>query len=557
MSSAGTSTRVVRTAVVRVATLSAVLAALLHAPALWHGFLNWDDNRFITANPLFAAGGWTYVRAALTQVQFDAYHPLHLLSYLPDRWLWPGSAAGFHALSLALFALDALLLFQLARRHASLAAAAAAVLLFAAHPLTVEPVEWISARKDLLATAFFAGALLIEDARDAESPRASGLGVALFVAALLSKSAALCLPPILWCWLVWMRRAPARAAAWRAAPYALIALVEAIAVLVIWRAHQMIPQRPTTALIDVPATIATYARRMVWPADLAAIYPAAMPAAVVAAVLAVAGAAIAIARWRRLPGAARFALLAFLFALAPVANLVPVVFRFADRYAFLALAVLVPPAAVGLDALARRGRRARALPLVVVAVAAAAVALELGTLRLGAAWGDSRKLWAHTTSAQPDAFLARLKYGETLREQHEWTRASAEYRQSVRLRPDSPLGYVGLFFLYATRAEADGKIAPGTAAGWLRELGAAIDDRRRFASLIQRVPRAACLECADTLLLLDLRRWPRPDDVLLESARAALAEGAPDVALVLLSQARDPSSPAWQTLAAEAQRAGK
>ena len=72
----------------------AVLAVALHFGALGQGFVNWDDNRFITANPLFSAGGWSYVRAALTQIQFEAYHPLHLLSYLPDRWLWSQSPAG-------------------------------------------------------------------------------------------------------------------------------------------------------------------------------------------------------------------------------------------------------------------------------------------------------------------------------------------------------------------------------------------------------------------------------------------------------------------------------
>jgi hypothetical protein len=100
----------------------AVLAAALAATALGQGFVNWDDNRFITANPLFAAVGWIYVRAALTRIQFDAYHPLHLLSYLPDRWLWPQNPAGFHAVNLILFALDVFLLFRLARRHACLPA---------------------------------------------------------------------------------------------------------------------------------------------------------------------------------------------------------------------------------------------------------------------------------------------------------------------------------------------------------------------------------------------------------------------------------------------------
>jgi len=529
-------------------------AALLHARALGDAFVNWDDNRFITANPLFAAGGWGYVRAALTRVQFDAYHPLHLLSYLPDRWLWRDSPAGFHALNLLLLAVGAALLFALCRRVAGSGAAAVATLLFAAHPLTVEPVEWVSGRKDLLAAAFFLGALLVEDARPLERTRPAAAGLALFVAALLSKSSALCLPPILWCWLVWMRGASPRAAAWRTAPYAALAAIEAVLVVTIWRTHQMIPPRPTAAAIDVLATLATYGRRLLWPSDLAPLYPDLMPAPALSA--AVAGAALiaAAVSWRRWAAPARFALAAFLLALLPVANLVPVVFRFADRYAFLALVVLAPPAAAGLDALFRQRGLPRAAALGGAAVAAAALALT--TVRLGTGWRESRALWERATAAQPAAFMAHLKYGETLREAGDWSGAVREYQAAVRLRPDSSLGYVALFYLYAKRAEAEGRLPSGSGDRWLRQLGAAIDDRARFDRLIAEVPHGACPPCANTLLLLNLRRWPRSDERLLAAGRAAVDAGLPDVALVFLSQARDQSAPAWVGLLAATRRAG-
>ncbi|HVT09075.1 MAG TPA: hypothetical protein VHO67_16560 [Polyangia bacterium] len=528
-------------------------AALLHARALGDGFVNWDDNRFITANPLFAAGGWTYVRAALTRVQFDAYHPLHLLSYLPDRWLWRDSPAGFHALNLLLLAVGAALLFTLCRRVAGSGAAAFATLLFAAHPLTVEPVEWVSGRKDLLAAAFFLGTLLIEDARPLERTRPSAAGLVLFVAALLSKSSALCLPPVLWCWLVWMRGASTHAAARRAAPYAALAAIGAVLVVTIWRSHQMIPPRPTAAGIDVLATLATYARRLLWPSDLAPLYPDTMPAPVLSAAVAGAALVAAAVTWRRWPAPARFALGAFLLALLPVANLVPVVFRFADRYAFLALVVLAPPAAVGLDALLRRRGLPRAAALGGGAVAAGALAFT--TIQLGAGWRESRALWERATAAQPAAFMGRLKYGETLREAGDWSGAVREYQAAVRLRPDSSLGYVALFYLYAKRAEAEGRLPSGAADRWLGRLGAAIDDRARFDRLIAEVPHGACPPCANTLLLLNLRRWPRPDDRLLAAARTAVDAGLPDIALVFLSQARDQSAPAWLDLLAAARGA--
>ncbi len=531
----------------------ALLAAALHAGALGHGFLNWDDNRFITGNPLFADGGWAYVRAALSQVQFDAYHPLHLLSYLPDRWLWPQSPAGFVAVDLALFALDVFLLVQLARRHACLPGAAVAALLFAAHPLCVEPALWISARKDLLAMVFFLGVFLLEDARDPTDGRLRPAGIALFAAAVLAKTSTLCLPPLLWGWLVWMRRAPARTALRRAIPYALLSLIPAIAVLTVWRGHQMIAVRPTAAPVDVLATLATYARRTIWPSDLSAIYPEVMPRPVLSAALAATFAIAAWLGWRRLPPPARFAVFAFPVALLPVANIVPVVFRFADRYAFLALGMLVPPAAIGLEALfrARRPRRFAAIG----AVAAVTISLAWASLVLAATWKDSRALWAHASAVHPDALLARLKYGETLRDLGEWAPATAEYQAAVRLRPNNPLGYAGLFNLYATRAEAEGRLPPGTARRWLGQLGAAMDDPAAFAALLSRVPRAACPECANSLLLLNLRRWPQPDPSLRRAARAALDRGMPDAAFVFLSQAVDQQAPEWIALYADSRRA--
>src|SRR5215831_10803693 len=166
--------------------VSIAIVVVTYRAALGLGFTDWDDDRFIVANPLFAAGGWTYVRAALTQIQFEAYQPLHLLSYLPDRLLWPDDPTGFHALNLVLFAANLVLLVRLVARHAEAGAAIAAVALFALHPLCVEPVVWITARKDLLMVLFFVAALGFED-RDGTRPSLAGL--LCFVAALLTKTA--------------------------------------------------------------------------------------------------------------------------------------------------------------------------------------------------------------------------------------------------------------------------------------------------------------------------------------------------------------------------------
>lgn len=534
--------------------MGVVLAALgMHARALGHGFVDWDDDRFITNNPLFAAGGWTYVRAALTRVQFEAYQPLWLLSYLPDRWLWPAHPAGFHAGNLVLFGLDIFFLFQLARRHAGPGPAALAVLLFAAHPICVEPVEWISGRKDLLAAAFFLGVLLVEDRRSIDDVRPFPPGLLLFVAAILSKTSALCLPPLLFCWLLWLRPTGVRVAFWRALPYAVLALIPAIAVAAIWNRHKLIVARPIAAPIDVLATLATYARRVVWPSDLAAIYPVEMPAAVISAVLLATLAVTAIALRRHLAPPARFALVAFFVALLPVSNIVPVNFRITDRYALLALTVLVPPLAIGLKALAARGVTSRRLAVGGAAIAFAALALV--TQSLGATWASSRALWAHATQLHPNAYMARIKYGEALVDLHDWPGARTEYQAAVRMLPINYFGYAGLFYVYARCAEEQGRIPAGTANRWRAAIDAAQVRSSSFDALIDQVPHAACSECFDTLLLLRMRRWPRPDDVLRRSARAALNAAMPDVALILLEGAVNHDAPEWRSLFAEAAHA--
>jgi hypothetical protein len=405
---------------------------------------------------------------------------------------------------------------------------------------------WSPSPKDLLAAAFFVGVLLLEDRRDAAEIRGSPAGLALFVAALLSKTAALCLPPLLWGWLLWMRRTTVRVATRRTLPYALLGLLPALAVVTIWRQHDMIGRRPVAAPIDVLATLAAYARRTIWPSDLAAVYPFEIPAAVPSAVLAGAFLLALVLLWRRLPHPARFAVFAFPVALLPVANLVPLTFRFADRYAFLALAILVSPVAIGLDALFCSGRATRAVAI--GSATGAIVALAAVTIGQTASWASSTALWARAAAAQPEALMARLKYGETLSELHDWVGARDEFQAAVRLQPRNSHGYAGLFVVYASRAEEQGRLPPGTAQTWLSAFGKARESAAAFDALIASVPRSACTECADTLLLMRVRRWPKPDGELLREARAALDGGAPDAALVILDGVADKASPEWSAL---------
>lgn len=150
---------------------------------------------------LAAARGSAGALQAMRSDAFVAfYRPLTLFVWwLGDR-LWAGAPSGYHALSVGLHTLNALLVYRLGRRLIPTAyGALAAALLFALHPMHVETVTWLAASSDLFCTAFSLSSLLLLEhylCLPSKAGRPAFLLGALlsFLLALLSKEAAFALP---------------------------------------------------------------------------------------------------------------------------------------------------------------------------------------------------------------------------------------------------------------------------------------------------------------------------------------------------------------------------
>jgi hypothetical protein len=516
--------------------------AVVFSPTLGADFVNWDDDRFFTDNPLFHGPVGRYVIAALTRIQFEGYHPLHLLSYLPDRLLWPRHAAGFHALNVALFATAVVLAFLLLRRVTALAPALLACLLFACHPAAVEPVAWITGRKDVLAAVLVLAVLHVEDRTRAHTT-VSSLSLALTTAAYLTKTSTLVLPFFIYGWHRWVRDDPR--ALRRAAPSAALAIAVAPFVVLIWRSHQMFSaERPVALPLDVAGTFGFYLRHTLLPGRLAAVYPPLPDGHRLAGYLVLVGAVVvaALAIKRGLPPAARFALAVFIGALLPVSNVFSLGFRFADRYQLLALVALLWPCAALLAwSLARPARAAAAVVLSLTLATAAAVQAS----RLARTWHDSLSLWTRATGAQPRAFYAWLKLGESQRALHRWTDAAGSYTRAIELEPQSALGYAGLFLSVASRSEEQGRVPPGSAERWAGRLGGALAAPAAVDDFAAELRAAGCLPCAHSVLWLGLRKYPRSDAALEATARTVLPID-PGAALLLLHEMRAPTPAAGE-----------
>jgi protein O-mannosyl-transferase len=132
------------------------------------------------------------------------YRPLLLASFTFNYWLHGYGVAGYHVVNVILHLACVVLLWRLSRRLSSTVPALAAALLFAAHPLTAEPVNYISSRSELLLGLFFLGSMWAHArafAPAADSGSRSGiyrlLAAGFCALALLSKATAVMLPAVL------------------------------------------------------------------------------------------------------------------------------------------------------------------------------------------------------------------------------------------------------------------------------------------------------------------------------------------------------------------------
>ena len=142
--------------------LIAVIIIAIYYPVLSFDFVDHDDKNFIVYNPHLQQGvslpGFKWaVTAGLTEgtPHVDYWQPVTVISRLLDAQLYGMNPSGHHATNLLIHILNAFLVWFLFSEltHGSPTAYLTAFL-FAVHPLQVEPVAWVTARKDLLSVFF-------------------------------------------------------------------------------------------------------------------------------------------------------------------------------------------------------------------------------------------------------------------------------------------------------------------------------------------------------------------------------------------------------------------
>lgn len=412
------------------------LCLVVYGPSLGGGFLNWDDEKYITSNPEMRLPFGEALSTIFGTYLTGNWNPLQRLMYWIE-WHAGGQSAFLFRLDNLLLHITACVLVHgvlrdwLRNRSAALLAAAA----FAVHPANVENVAWISERKSLIAAVCGFAAVLVWMRADG-SPRRRAAALLLFAVGLLGKTSIVVLPVL----LLLLDRAAGRALAWRwyaaflavAAPAAWVqtrAAAEAGAIVPLHGGS--LPTHVATGIGVLPA----YAGSVVAPFGLVPrhIFEPVMSFADLRLALGVA--VLAVVAWgivRSWRGGGAFAVAGpwLLATLAPTL-IVPIPIIHADRYLYLGLPFVLGAGALWImNRLAATNSPLRWVP------AAAVVALAAIALPYARTWRNSTALWTrqlerHPTDTQGWQFLAVARMFDGDRRE-----ARACFEQLFKLDPD-------------------------------------------------------------------------------------------------------------------------
>ena len=433
--------------------LAAILGAaifIVFLPVRENEFLNYDDDLYLTANPVVAAGlSWASVAWAFTTVEAGNWHPLTWISHLLDVTLFGMNPGRHHLMSAGLHALSAALLFLvLCAMTGTLWPPFFVAALFAFHPLHVESVAWAAERKDLLMGLFWTLTLLVYH----RYVRRPGLPRFLAVAsccllALLAKPAAVALPLALLLLDFWplsrLRRASAAGLILEKIPLFALAGIcavvtyrtqDAAGALLLNRTSPL-PVRLGNAVVSV----IVYLRTLLWPVDLAHYYPhplGALSPWPVAGALALLAAATAGAWFlRRGHPAIVTGWLWYLATLAPILGVIQVGAQArADRYTYLPLTGLFLAGAWEARTFTA-GSRSR-LPFTVVGGCLIVATLIPMTRRQIGFWRDTITLSRHTLAVTRDNWFVENNLGVALFDAGRNEEALACFRESLRINPE-------------------------------------------------------------------------------------------------------------------------
>ncbi len=427
----------------------ALVTTASYAHIIHHPFCVVDDSQYVTGNIIVRKGlssegiGW-----AFSSFFYGNWSPLTSLSHMLDVSIFGMWAGGHHLVNLMLHVLNTLIVFAVfftatSRFFPGFLAAS----LFALHPVHVEPVVWISSRKDVLSGFFTVGTLLLYTlwTRKEAEKRLYALALVSFILALASKPPVLVLPAVLLVFDYWplersSRIAPGRLLLEKIPFFAIAAVFLALSI----KAQtsdggiQILDSKPLVErVIDAHVYYLHYMWSILFPFKLGLPYASPGGGVLLRTACFCLFWLIVLGVWKlRLRFPPAFAgFLFFLVMTAPYLQFAPVGLQvMSDRWMYLAAIGIFTAVSYTACLLipARGSREIRA-----AVMGAALFCLSFLTHRQAFLWSDDRSLFRHTISVTGPNFLAHNYLAAAHSARDEYGQSLEEFKTSFGIQPFS------------------------------------------------------------------------------------------------------------------------
>ncbi len=477
-----------------IALLIASLTFLVYLPSLKNGFVNWDDQLNVYENPYIRALDLNLLKYMFS-FQDTMWIPLTRLSHALNYAVWGLDPMGHHLTNIIFHGFNTFLVVILVIRlmektgfsdpspdsgneTASLFIAGGLTgILFGIHPLRVESVAWVTERKDVLSGFFVLLSLLyylkfVSISLINKKKLYYVLSLIFFVMAMMSKPIAVTLPAI----LIILDIYPLERLKFNSGlksgisviaekiPFFALSLTLSIVTLVSYESEGITVTKLDAGFIDrlliSVRTLCFYPLKILWPANLAPMYPYPSKVSffsteyIAALILFLAISAFCIYKWKR--NKIWSAVWAFYIAtLLPVLGIIKFgYFAAADRYTYLPGLGPFLLISIGITSLygyfSNNNLFQRGKYFLFMVFILTVCTLSILTIRQIKIWESSISLWSAQINTFPDSHLGHMNLADAYARDSNYQQAIVVFNKIEELYPADPDNYFNRGIAYGT-----------------------------------------------------------------------------------------------------------
>jgi protein O-mannosyl-transferase len=504
---------------------------LLYFNSLGNDFTNWDD-QMIYANPKIRSLDWKNVLDMFVPGQ-GTYQPVRVFSYAVDYRFWRLNPLGYHLTNVFFYLLTCLvLLFMIPLLLKNLFSGVSrdsldrvtlfTALLFSAHPVHVEAVTWLAARKEVLHGFFlflsFYLYLRTGEIREASKRRVYiGFVFLTFLLAVLSKPSAVILPGLFILYEVSRERSVIGSLMReRWLLFTVSGVISLVFVLILFKsvggATAFLPFYGGSLLSNliVAMNLVLYnIKLLIFTTDYSAAYTITASFGLLSKwTMMVFGVTLLLtlaALWsRRKTSLFFFSFFWFLIAVSPFLNIFPISILLADRYVYIASFGYC----LVMGFLINRLYEVRSGTGKSVVFKSVALLLFLTllsgyswmTIQQNKVWKDSFSLWSDAVRKYPEGNLANAMMGGVSIDQGRYERALPYLEKAIRIRPSDVISRKNLGIAYMK----------------LGDFGKAI---KEFLTVLQQTPEDETLKFTVAILYGEQKEYRKSEEILDELIR--------------------------------------